>query len=136
MDDSSKTQAISSWMLELRRNTGNLSLCKIIHTQKPVRSGHVCVKMMHCTYFVMEFLIKFKWSKSNKSIFNICYETEMPKNCLRSRGKVLWLPLHGMILILLLPVLLHSVLVRQVLKRVQPLYSQFSRDERDAFLMF
>lgn len=58
----------------------------------------------------------------------------MPKYCLRSTGKALWLPSHGMNL--LISVVLHSLLVKQILKRIQPLYSRFSRDERNALLMF
>lgn len=58
----------------------------------------------------------------------------MPKYCLRSTGKALWLLLHGMNL--LISVVLHSILVKQILKCIQPLYSKFSRDERNAFLMF
>lgn len=97
-----------------------------------MRSGHVCVKRMHCSWSMTKCRDKFKRLKSNKTIFYICYDTYMPKYCLRSTGKALWLPLHTYES----SVVLHSILVDQILKCIQPLCSKFSRDERNAFLMF
>lgn len=84
----------------------------IVHIYKPVRSARVCAT--HCVRFVTGRREKFKWSKSNKTILHVRYETEMLQHCLRSTGRAFWLPLHGVTR--LISITLQSLSVKRIFK--------------------